>query len=120
VKNYWNTKLKKKLLLRRCEITNKDTINYPNYQDQTITTPVSPALDVSSSLSQQEVSSHDSGSSGSNSDPNSSISIESSVDDHEDEFWMNFLSGSFDRDVVLGSRSLLEEKINEIALFLDV
>lgn len=119
VKNYWNTKLKKKLL-RTCEITNKDTMNYPNYKDSVVTTSISPALEVSSSISQQEVSSHSSGSSSSNSDPNSSILIVSSVDDHEDGFWMNLLSESFDEDVVLGSRSQLVEKINEIALFLDV
>ncbi|KAJ8444245.1 hypothetical protein Cgig2_028126 [Carnegiea gigantea] len=119
VKNYWNTKLKKKLL-RTCEITNKDAMNYPNYKDSVVTTSISPALEVSSSISQQDVSSHNSGASSSNSDLNSSISIVSSVDDHEDGFWMNLLSGSFDDDVVLVSRSQLVEKINEIALFLDV
>ena len=119
MKNYWNTKLKKKLL-RTCEITNTDPMNYPNYKDSVVTASISPALEVSSSISQQDVSSRNSGSSSSNSDPNSSISIVSSVDDHEDGFWMNLLSGSFDDDVVLVSRSQLVEKINEIALLLDV
>ncbi|XP_021723729.1 transcription factor MYB87-like [Chenopodium quinoa] len=142
VKNYWNTKLKKKIssqkfknnnisMISSYKNTDFSTLNHQTLGNESIMSSrlgqggifdvgegkenVTLSYDTSSGSRTPEISSY-SGSSSSyvEFDQKSSGSI--SINGEEDEFWMDLLSESFD-DVVVGSK--LEEKISEIASLLD-
>ncbi|KAK9697560.1 hypothetical protein RND81_08G045200 [Saponaria officinalis] len=105
VKNYWNTKLKKKILAGKIKnnfinngINNSQGDEY--YSESYAST---------NSMTQVEVSSQYKG---------TSNNIIMSNNEEENEFWMDLFSESFD-DVRVNSQ-LIEDKITEIASLLDV